>query len=91
MNGTSLQVLRRLETGPRTPSALRRCLRGLRDPFTTVLLAARKPPRVRRVPAAAVARRPGRVGRAAFLAAVGLAVRRSRLGAALGMTALPAP
>ncbi|WP_244189267.1 HAD-IC family P-type ATPase [Streptomyces incarnatus] len=60
-SGTSLQVLRRLDTGPRgltdaeaaarlathgenapprprTPSALRRCLRGLRDPFTAVLL-----------------------------------------------------
>jgi Mg2+-importing ATPase len=60
-SGTSLQVLRRLDTGPRgltdaeaaarlashgenapprprTPSALRRSLRGLRDPFTTVLL-----------------------------------------------------
>ncbi|MGW2418508.1 HAD-IC family P-type ATPase [Streptomyces sp. NPDC001709] len=61
VGATSLQVLRRLDTGPRgltdaeaalrlsayggntpprprTPSALRRCLRGLRDPFTTVLL-----------------------------------------------------
>ncbi|WP_323376579.1 HAD-IC family P-type ATPase [Streptomyces sp. RB17] len=60
-SGTSLQVLRGLDTGPRgltdaeaaarlvghgenapprprTPSALRRGLRGLRDPFTTVLL-----------------------------------------------------
>jgi Mg2+-importing ATPase len=60
-SGTSLQVLRRLDTRPRgltdaeaaarlashgenapplprTPSALRRSLRGLRDPFTTVLL-----------------------------------------------------
>ncbi|MGW7824195.1 HAD-IC family P-type ATPase [Streptomyces puniciscabiei] len=60
-SGTSLQVLRRLDTGPRgltdaeaaarlathgenapprprTPSALRRSLRGLRDPFTAVLL-----------------------------------------------------
>ncbi|MFF4687107.1 magnesium-translocating P-type ATPase [Streptomyces sp. NPDC001307] len=60
-SGTSLQVLRRLDTGPRgltdaeaaarlathgenapprprTPSALRHSLRGLRDPFTTVLL-----------------------------------------------------
>ncbi|MFI6356914.1 magnesium-translocating P-type ATPase [Streptomyces sp. NPDC050743] len=60
-SGTSLQVLRRLDTGPRgltdaeaaarlathgenapprprTPSALRRFPRGLRDPFTTVLL-----------------------------------------------------
>ncbi|MEU6770494.1 HAD-IC family P-type ATPase [Streptomyces sp. NPDC046759] len=61
VNGTALEVLRHLDTGPRglteaeatarlathgentpphprTPSALRRCLRGLRDPFTTVLL-----------------------------------------------------
>ncbi|MEU9477616.1 HAD-IC family P-type ATPase [Streptomyces sp. NPDC048191] len=61
MTATSLQVLRRLDTGPRgltdaeaaarlaahgentpprppAPSVLRRCLRGLRDPFTAVLL-----------------------------------------------------
>jgi P-type Mg2+ transporter len=61
VSGTSLQVLRRLDTGPRglthaeaavrlaahgentpprprTPSWPRRCLHGLRDPFTAVLL-----------------------------------------------------